>query len=200
VSLGGSAMALVRVLGRALCPPAAISRTARIATASVAESLLRLVRLQLASDIGRLKNSMLQRHEAETSVARADARRRAAEAVEAENRVTLARRDDWVAQAERRKTEADARKAEADALKAESEATIAQAVAVVAQAQANATLETVQRHDSLTEKEEALKAAVRRLNQKGGGLFVSEAAFHRLLRAPIELYDQSKADEEEGEP
>jgi hypothetical protein len=120
---------------------------------------------------------MLDKYGAETQSAKAEARRRAAEAVEAENQAMISTRRDLLAIAARRTAIAEASKAEAEARKAHAEADILEAAAQIVKSHITSPPTT----KSVAEAGEALKVALRRLNQKGGGLFVDTDALNRLF-------------------
>lgn len=169
---GGVGASLVRIVVSAVKGPEWLRRSTTIATLSVAQSLLRLLHLQIAIDIGQLKNQMIAKHGAEVKVAEAEARRKLAEAAEAENHATLHRRTDLLAVAEQRQALAMATKAEAEARKAHAEAELMERV--VRSADTRTTALTIEA--SL----EDLKQAIRRVNSKGGSVFFDEAALRQL--------------------
>lgn len=55
----GVGLTLLRVFGRALTGPQWVSRHVGVATMTVAESLVRLVSVDLAQDIGKVRTAMI---------------------------------------------------------------------------------------------------------------------------------------------
>jgi hypothetical protein len=108
-----------------------VSLVIGVATLRVAETLLEMVLGAEVSDISRLKESLIERIEAETVSQKADSMRKLAEAIEATNKANLHKRKDALAVAERDIARAQAAKTqeEADAIKRDSETRRIEAIA-----------------------------------------------------------------------
>jgi hypothetical protein len=176
-------LTLLKVLAKAVSASEDVVLGVGAATASVAETLLGLVRLQIANDVGALKQHLLTRSAAKATGADADARKRVAEALDAENHATLASRRDVFARAERRKASAEALKAEAEARKALAEADVIEGHATVVHLQSEILTRAllIADPDEVERSAVVLKQALRRLNAKGGGLFVDARSLQRHI-------------------
>jgi hypothetical protein len=122
---------LLKLLGHAIQGPKDLCRAVVVATCSVTENLLWLLTGQVVQDLGRVKEAMLGKMEAEAEETAANARRALAEAAEAANRANIAIGHHAVARAQRRQFEANAAKteAEAEAIRKEAETHRLQAIA-----------------------------------------------------------------------
>jgi uncharacterized membrane protein YqiK len=171
-----SASALWAAIGRyavrAVGGPVFLTRAIAVATVSVAHTLIRLVSAGLASDLGRVKEVLLSKLEAEAAskdaeavAAQAEAQKKLAEAAEAANRANLPKRRDAIAKAERQKARAEAAKtlAEADAIRTDAETKRTRAVA---------------------EAYSLLLEALSKLRQDGGELIVDTEQLRKLLHTP----------------
>lgn len=149
------ATAIFKWFARALAGPAWMARSIAVATLSVAQSLASLISSQLVSDIGRVKESIIEKMEAETQT-------KVAEAAKAVNEANLPKRRDALAQAERAKVEAEAAKtnAEAGAIRMDAE---------------------TRRVAAIVEAEAQLVEALSRLRQDGGELFCDKEHLARIL-------------------
>jgi hypothetical protein len=184
LTTAGFGTSLLKIAAKIAAGPRWLSGGISIASASVAESIARLCKLQIAQDLAQYKRNLLDRHSAETRSAQAETRRKAAEAVEVENRAMMVTRRDILAAAEKRKALAEASKAEAEARKAHAEADVMQAAAAIAMARAN-DLRRVRQSTEYKSAEDELKKAVRRLNAKGGALLVDTDSLEGLLKTPL---------------
>jgi hypothetical protein len=129
---------LFRYAVRALGGPRVFVRQIAIATLSVVQTLLQLLRRDLVADVRRIKESLLLKTEAETALkqaevakARAEGEKVLAEAAELANRASLRKRKDNLARAEAEKKRAEAAKtrAEAEAIRMDAEGRHAREVA-----------------------------------------------------------------------
>lgn len=143
-----------------------LARVTWIATLSSAEILLTLIKSGLVTDICRVKETLIERMEAETESIRADAEKRVAEAAEAASKADLPKRKDAIARAERDRQIAEAEKtlAEADAIRSDAE---------------------TRRMQAMAEATAALLEAVSKLKQEGGDMLLSEENLRRILDAGI---------------
>jgi hypothetical protein len=158
----GLGSSIFETVAKAINGTAAVAEPLAAATLSVVETLISLIHAGIASDIGRIKESLIQRIEARTVGEQAEAAKKIEEATEAANRATLHKRRDGIALAERRKAEAEAAKSEAEAeailLRARNER-----MAAIADATAK------------------LADVISRLRQHGGEVFFSEESLRRII-------------------
>ena len=140
------------------------ARSVAIPTLRVVENLLHLVGLGIASDVNAVREDLLQKSRAEANIKEAEAKLRLADAIEAENRSRFS--------VQRAELEVQLRLAEA--AKASAEARHSDADARIAEAQASAFERAVESLDEVAIEEAAdrMKSALRRLNARGGHLFV----------------------------
>jgi hypothetical protein len=169
---------IVKFVGQAIVTPTKwlLWRT-RIATLSVAETVLDLLKLGLVSDIRRIKEADLQTIEAEKDEKKATAQLRLAEAQEASNRATLAKRKDVLAQAEKAKKAAEAAKvqAEADAIRMDAE---------------------TRRIRAVTEGQARLLESISRLRQEGGDVYFREENLVEILRLELPAPEKDESQQE----
>src|SRR4051794_17383346 len=92
-SWGAAASILVKYAGRALGGTAELARGIRIASLSVAESVLRIIRSGLAEDVGQWKTAVLDERKAKAAI-------RVAKAAEAANKVQRRKRKDSITKIE----------------------------------------------------------------------------------------------------
>lgn len=151
---------LVRLLGKVIDGPAALTCMVAVATLTVVEYLVSCIDSGMASDIQVFKDLLL----CKTKAARADAEKRLVEAVEAANRATLRKRNNAIARAELAQLKAAAAKtqAEADAIRSDAETRRLQAQA---EAQAH------------------LIEAIAKLRGEGGEVFLDCEALQRTIDA-----------------
>jgi hypothetical protein len=140
------------------------TRAVMVPTLRVVEEFLRLCKLGVAHDVGEIRSDMLTKSRAGATIDHAEARKRMAEAVEAENRAEYARQ----------REELELRSRAATVAKLEAEARVAGAIAQVAEVQVTALEAEVSSTDpkAVDEAAERLKKSLRRLNSKGGELIV----------------------------
>jgi hypothetical protein len=109
---------LMQVLGKwvakALGGPKRLSHNIMAATLSVVEYCAELFRLGVVEDVRRIKESLIQRSEAETKNKQAEAAKKMAEAAEAENKANLSKRNDRVAMLEKERLELENGKTKAE--------------------------------------------------------------------------------------
>ena len=157
---------LVKYVGRILDGSKEIARAITIATISVAEMLLELITSHFVADISRVKESLLQKMEAETAEKKADADRRIAEAAEAANRATLHKRDDAIA------------KAELEYRCAEAAKTAAEAAAIRLDAE-------TRRIEGIANAQAKLLEAIAKLRSEDGDIYFSRENLETLLRLKL---------------
>lgn len=145
----------IRFVGRAVSGPRFAVNAVKTATLSVAQVLAELWGLGIADDIRLLKEDGLKR-------SAASARKLMAEAVEAENKATLAKRNDRISKAEEQQKLADAAK------------TNAEAKAALIKAKAERIRAVADAHVGLIE-------AISKLKQKGGSVAIDPENLARLM-------------------
>jgi hypothetical protein len=155
---------IVRWLARAIGGPLTLSGAVQVATLSVAETLLNLLRSGLASDIRRLKVAILRKAEAEADVKAAEALERLARAAEVVNRANLHKRRDALAEAEKRQSRANAAKTEAEV----------EAIRMDAE---------TRRMQAAAESQARLLEAISKLRQEGGDLLADPRNLHQVVTA-----------------
>ena len=157
---------LTRVVGKALDGPAALFRVIAIAGLSVAETLIGLIHIGIATDLGRAKEALLQTMEEEAKQANAETQKRMAEATDAANRAGLRKRNDAIARTERRQREAEAAKteAQADAIRQAAE---------------------TERLKAIAEAKARLIDAIANLQREGGQVYFDSENLNDILRAGL---------------
>jgi hypothetical protein len=166
MSLSGAALKafLVKYVAKPLGGPVTLVRASLAATFSVAHLLLELIDSRVAPDLGRIKESLLRRLEADADGKAAEAQRKVAEAAEAHNRAELVKRQQGIVKAERivKLAEAAKTQAEAEAIR----------------------LDAATRQQQATHAARAtLIDAISRVNQQGGGVYFSEQSIRAMLRS-----------------
>jgi hypothetical protein len=164
---------LVHYLGKAIAAPKHLARYCAIATLSAAETLLKLVRAGVVSDLGRIKEALIRRTEAEADEKRAEADLKVAEAAEAANRATLHKRHDAIANAERQIKIAQVAKtdAEAEAIRMDAET---RQIEAIANAKAR------------------LLEAIAKLRTDGGEIFFDKNNLEQILRTGLPPADDEE--------
>jgi len=166
---------LTKFIGRAVEGSKSLVRPITAATLSTAETLLGLIKEGIAPDVGRMKESLIRKMEAEADEQAAEAKRKLAEAAEAANRADLPKRRDALAKAELRKRQADAAKTEAEA----------EAIRVDAD---------TRRLQATAEARTRLIEAISKLQQEGGGAFFNGKNLQGILRlgySPVETESEN---------
>jgi len=154
---------MFRWLGRALGGPQSVGRYVSVATLSVAHTLMSLVSQGMASDISRMKESLLKRIEAEADTKAAEAQKRLADAVDAANRANLPKRFDAIARAEKEMARANAAKKNAEG----------QAILMDAE---------TRRIQAVADAKAKLLDALSRLRQEGGEFLVDTENLKEIIR------------------
>jgi hypothetical protein len=164
---------IVQYLGKALDGPRHLGRYVVIGTLSVAQTLLNLMNAGVIKDVARIKEALIQKTEAETAIKLAEADLKVAEAAEAANRVTLNKRPDAIAQAERQ-------------LKAQAAKTEAEAEAISMDA-------GTRRIEGVANAQARLLEAIGKLRAEGGEIFFSKENLREMLRLqPPRQEDEEK--------
>jgi hypothetical protein len=116
--------AAIQLVAKAMSGPSFMANAVKTASLSVTQALAEMWRMGIADDIRQLKQDGLRRSRAKVVGDEAKARKLVAEACEAENKATLAKRNDRISRAEERLRLAEAEKlgAEAAAIRAKAEA------------------------------------------------------------------------------
>lgn len=179
----------MRFISKAIEGPKHLGRCITIATLSVAETVLELVKIGIATDIARVKKALIRKTEAEADEKRAEADRKVAEAAEASNRATLHKRKDAIARAEKQLRFAEVAEKKAAAAK-----TIAESEKIRADTEAiRQTIET-QRIEAIANGQARLIEAIAKLRAEGGDAMFSEKNLKDILRL-----SSSTSDEKTGE-
>jgi hypothetical protein len=174
-------MALLKIgaaVATAVQKSTSAARSVAIPTLRVVGNLLHLVGLGIASDVNAVREDLLQKSRAEADIKGAEAKQRLADAIEAENRSRFSQER---AQLEVQLQRAEIAKAEADARRSE-------AVARIADVQASTFERALEQpnQEAIEEAADRVKAASRRLNAKGGHLFVDVKELTALQKALAE--------------
>lgn len=177
-SSAGIGTLLLKGFATALGGPQFLARSIAIATASAAEICLGLIHEGWASDIGRIKESLLCKMEAEADEEAAKAQKMLAEAAEAENRADLPKRRDAFAQAKKRHAQARTAKTEAET----------EAIRMDAE---------TRRMEAVAKGKAALLEALFRLKQEGGDLMLDSENLRRIMREELPPIPEDDSDEDD---
>lgn len=153
-----------KFIGRALTGPRTVTDSVRFALVSTAELLLGMIGSHYAKDIKSWKKQLLRSRKAKSDAADAEAQRKMAEAVEAANKATRAKRPSLID------------KAEAQLKLAEAAKTNAEAHALLMDAE-------TRRIKEVTDAKARLIEAVGRLRGEGGEVFFNESNLREIMRS-----------------
>lgn len=153
---------LARIIAKALDGPAEVLRGAAIATLKLAEILSSFISQDLATDLQRVKDSLVRKAEVEANSAQAEAQKKLADATKAANRANLHKRNDAIAKAQKAQKEAKAAKtqAEADAIHKNAE---------------------TKRIKAIAEAKARLIEAIAKVREKGGDVIFDSKNLNELL-------------------
>ncbi len=165
-----------KYLGKVLGGPKFLARSITAATLSLAQGLLVMFYMYMGDTISRIKESLLQKIEADAKAANADAQKKLAEAAIAANVANLPKRKDVIARLEREKKEAEVAKT-----KAEAEALLKDA--------------ETRRLQALTEAKTRFLEAVAKLRQEGGDIYIDPDNLLKIIGAGLPPED----DEDESD-
>lgn len=160
--IDGVGQFLGKWVAKALGGPKALLRNITAATLSVIEYCAELFDLGVVDDIHRIKELMIQRGEAETTIVKADAIKKMAEAAEVENRANLFRRNDKLSQLERKKLELENVRTRAEIEEIETRTRTA-------------------RETAMMDAKTRFLEACHRLRSEGGAMYFNKKDLHRFL-------------------
>lgn len=163
---GGTEFAKIvtKIVGRAISGPKTVMRSIAIATISTAETLYFLITGGVIEDLGRVKEALLKKVEAEAdlAVAEVEAKKKITEAIAAVN------------EAIRKKRPSQIDRAEAELRWAQAAKTKEEAKAIRRGAETN-------REKLITEAQTRLVEAIAKLRQNGGAVYVDSDDLKKII-------------------